>query len=232
MTGMSVLDYFLPKIVFKTHSDYNGEVKVVKVMGATKLIFGGGVQSLKYDSPNIGTQYWGQAVKLIKDSVKDAKSILVLGLGGGTIQHFLAKAYPGVEITSVEIDPVVIEVAKKYFDLDAIPNHKVLQANCFELLKDPKAFNLQKEFDVILVDINEKGLFSKVPVNTDFLKHISDLSVMGGFVAFNFIVSKNDGTKGTDLLNIIRDYFSGVTVLKVKNVALADNWLIYGRNKS
>ncbi|MEK7595505.1 MAG: methyltransferase domain-containing protein [Patescibacteria group bacterium] len=229
---MSFLDYLMPKTLYKTWSAHSGEVKIFRMFGVTKLIFGGGVQSLKHDSPGIFRQYWGEAARLITHNVKQAKSILILGLGGGTIQYLLAKAYPGVKITSVEIDPAVIDAAKKYFDLDEISNHIVVQADCFDLLENPQAFNIYEKFDVILVDVNEKGLLSKVPAKTNYLKELSNLLASGGFIAFNFIVSQKDNSKGGILLDLVRTSFPHVSVLKVKNPAFADNWIFYDKSKT
>src|SRR5262249_9364957 len=43
------------------------------------------------------------------------KSILMLGLGGGSIATYLARFMPEPAITTVEIDPGVISAAKTYF---------------------------------------------------------------------------------------------------------------------
>jgi spermidine synthase len=45
----------------------------------------------------------------------EPKRVLVVGLGGGSIPSFLHKHYPKTRIDAVEIDPVVVEVAKQFF---------------------------------------------------------------------------------------------------------------------
>jgi spermidine synthase len=47
----------------------------------------------------------------------DAKRILIIGLGGGSIPKKLQKEFPSLEIDVVEIDPEVIQIAKKYFNV-------------------------------------------------------------------------------------------------------------------
>lgn len=47
--------------------------------------------------------------------VEEPKSALVIGLGGGTIPSFLRKRFPSMRIDAVDIDPVVVEVAKSHF---------------------------------------------------------------------------------------------------------------------
>jgi len=46
---------------------------------------------------------------------QDLKRVLVLGLGGGVISTYLGRFLPDATIDTVELDPGVIDVAKKYF---------------------------------------------------------------------------------------------------------------------
>lgn len=46
---------------------------------------------------------------------EEPRRILVVGLGGGTLPLFLRKYYPGATIDAVDIDPAVVDVAKRFF---------------------------------------------------------------------------------------------------------------------
>lgn len=48
----------------------------------------------------------------------EPKRVLVVGLGGGSIPSFLHKHYPKTRIDAVDIDPVVVEVARQFFGLN------------------------------------------------------------------------------------------------------------------
>jgi len=50
--------------------------------------------------------------------------VLVLGLGGGGLCLFLHRMFPNISITAVDIDPAIVDVAKKHFD---VTEHKNLQ---------------------------------------------------------------------------------------------------------
>lgn len=52
-------------------------------------------------------------------------NILVMGLGGASTQRSWARYYPHVTVESVEIDPVVLDVAKKYFHFKETPKQIV-----------------------------------------------------------------------------------------------------------
>jgi spermidine synthase len=47
--------------------------------------------------------------------VREPRSALVIGLGGGTIPSFLRKRFPTMKIDVVDIDPGVVAVAKSHF---------------------------------------------------------------------------------------------------------------------
>ena len=47
----------------------------------------------------------------------DAKRVLVLGLGGGAVTKRWWRDYPDMTIDSVEIDPVVVDVSRRFFGL-------------------------------------------------------------------------------------------------------------------
>ncbi len=49
---------------------------------------------------------------------KNASKLLVLGLGGGAIIHYLKQRHPFLHVDAVEIDPNVINIAKSYFAID------------------------------------------------------------------------------------------------------------------
>src|SRR5512138_2053128 len=51
-----------------------------------------------------------------------ADSVLMLGLGGGSIARMLLAARPTMTIDAVEIDPAVEEIARKFFQVEAFPN--------------------------------------------------------------------------------------------------------------
>lgn len=52
-------------------------------------------------------------------------NILVIGLGGASTQRSWARYYPHVMIETVEIDPVVVDIAKRYFHFKETPKQAV-----------------------------------------------------------------------------------------------------------
>ncbi len=124
------------KILEERESKYNGHLKVVKTLGMGTYIQAGGLTQ----SGGIVETIWKSTLKQIKDN---SENILILGLGGGTLAKLLRKKYPKAKITGVEIDPIMIELGKKYLDLDKYNiDIKIVDANKFKIEK----------YDLLIVD--------------------------------------------------------------------------------
>src|SRR5436309_15068076 len=77
----------------------------------------------------------------------DAKRILIIGLGGGSIPKKLQKEFPALEIDVVEIDPEVIQIAKNHFN--------VRESNRLHLHAQDGRLYLTRtanQYDIILLD--------------------------------------------------------------------------------
>ncbi|HWP23156.1 MAG TPA: fused MFS/spermidine synthase [Candidatus Binatia bacterium] len=77
----------------------------------------------------------------------DAKKMLVIGLGGGSIPKKINKEFPHIEIDAVEIDPDVVKLAKDYFQIQ--------ESNRLRLYaQDGRLFlaRTQNQYDIILLD--------------------------------------------------------------------------------
>src|SRR3990170_8061841 len=59
----------------------------------------------------------------------DPRSVLIIGLGGGTIPRALHAVVPQARIDVVEIDPAVVKVARSYFDLGDSSQLNVIEAD-------------------------------------------------------------------------------------------------------
>ena len=77
----------------------------------------------------------------------EIQSALVIGLGSGSVPRHILHYYPGVQVQVAEIDPVVVEVAQKYFDLPTDSRLHVETVDGRVFLKRTK-----ERFDFIFVD--------------------------------------------------------------------------------
>jgi spermidine synthase len=106
------------KILYQKQSPYNMVIVAEDDQGIRTLLFGGeGVRQsvVKVGDPDHLELPYARAMVSGLALCPDPKRVLVVGLGGGTIPSFLHKHYPQTQIDAVEIDPVVVEVAKQFF---------------------------------------------------------------------------------------------------------------------
>ncbi|CAJ0589788.1 unnamed protein product [Cylicocyclus nassatus] len=98
---------------------------------------------------------------LSTDSSDVGKTVLEIGLGGGSFDMFLHKLKPKVNITAIELDSVVVETAKKWFGVVEEENHRVIVQDGLEYLKE--ASKRGKKSDVIALDACDEAIRSPCP---------------------------------------------------------------------
>lgn len=106
------------KVIYQKQSPYNTVVVTEDDQGMRTLLFdSGGVRQsvVKVGDPDHLELPYARAMVSGLALCPEPKRVLVVGLGGGTIPSFLHKHYPQTRIDVVDIDPVVVEVAKQFF---------------------------------------------------------------------------------------------------------------------
>jgi spermidine synthase len=111
------------------------------------------------------------------------RSVLIIGLGGGTIPRALAQIVPGVHIDVVEIDPAVVAVAKKYFLFAESERVRVFEADGRVFVK--RALREQRRYDVIMLDAFDHEYIPEHLLTREFLTEIKTLLAPGGVLAAN-----------------------------------------------
>jgi spermidine synthase len=88
------------------------------------------------------------ACLLLRDESKFPRNVLLIGLGAGSLPKFLYRHCPLAQLTVVEIDPRVVEVARRSFELPDDPARlKIVTGDGVEFMK-----NTEQIYDLILVD--------------------------------------------------------------------------------
>jgi spermidine synthase len=86
-----------------------------------------------------------------------AKKVLFVGGGGFSGPKFFLNTHPDVAVDVVEIDPVVIDVAKKYFDVDASDNNKQSRLNIYNEHARSFLSRTNQKYDIIVLDAYSKN---------------------------------------------------------------------------
>ncbi|KAL6728479.1 hypothetical protein Aduo_010250 [Ancylostoma duodenale] len=93
------------------------------------------------------TLFFADAVKLSRHS---RANVLLIGLGGGTVNGFLHYNFPEMNITVVEISAQMISLAKKWYDLHTDDHHRVIHADGVIFLKQQAEKGMK--YDAVLLD--------------------------------------------------------------------------------
>ena len=110
-----------------------------------------------------------------------SRRILLLGLGGGFMPGIFARFLPERNLTVVEVDPLVAELAGAYFGFAPAPNVRLVLADGRDFL----AARLEEDFDQIWLDAFSGD---NVPHNLSgrtFLELCRDRLVPGGLLVQN-----------------------------------------------
>jgi len=147
---------------------------------------------------------------LLRDGGPPA-SVLVLGLGGGTVARQLRHFLPNVRIVGIEIDQGVVDLARRHLHLDETVEVHV--ADAYEWLA-----NATETFDAVIDDLFLTGatdvVRSRVPEG-DTLALVRRRVAPGGVVVANLITDVGDhNTVRRKTRSAFRDAFTEARVVK------------------
>jgi SAM-dependent methyltransferase len=116
---------------------------------------------------------------------------LLLGLGGGTVAHLLARRCPGVEITGIEHDPEVLAVGRSRFGLESLPQLRIVEADAFAWVSQQREQHQGADtgYDLICLDLFNAGRLADGALSKTFLRQISQLISPAGWLTVNLMMT-------------------------------------------
>lgn len=163
---MSLLYAIFPKTVHYPDTMHNKNISVTKGLGEPTLIVDGLVES-----GSILTNIWKTGLKKLLPKSFRPQTILLLGLGGGSNANLARQFFPKAHIVAVEIDPLMVEIAKKHYGLEKLKNFKVVIADAVEFVK-----NQEDHYDLVLVDCFVGKFIPKKMENLELFKKLHQFS--------------------------------------------------------
>jgi spermidine synthase len=117
-TALAALGCAAQTVIHERTSPYNTIIVTEDHNGLRTLLFerrGGRQSVVKPGDPDHLELPYAQVALAGLALCEEPRRILVVGLGGGSLPMFLRKHYPAAVIDVAEIDPEVVDVAKKFF---------------------------------------------------------------------------------------------------------------------
>lgn len=203
------------KVLFEGKSEFNSSIKVVEdAKGLRTLTFGEGdtdQSTVKVGDPDRLELRYTRVMPVALAAVDKPKRILIVGLGGGSIPNFLHKYYPDTHIDVVDIDPVVVEVAKKYF---GFREDKTLRVH----VADGRAFieKCEKPYDMIFLDAYGAENIPYALATREFLQAVRKAVTPKGVVVTN-LWSRSSNRLYDSMVRTYIDVFDEVHVVDIRN---------------
>src|SRR5574340_596687 len=139
--------------ILKHCRDEFGEIIVAEDDGVRSLFFGDGIlqSSIRLHQPGRVIGEYNQSMLSCLLFAGEPRSVLLIGLGGASLVHFLLRAFPSIAIDVVEIRRQVIDLAYEYFLLPKWnPNLKIFNAAGQDFVRKPELEC--GGYDLIIVD--------------------------------------------------------------------------------
>jgi spermidine synthase len=138
------------------------------------------------ENPLVLLSDYTQAMLLALAWQSAPQRVLLLGLGGGRLQMVLHHYLEHLELYTVELDPLVVEVAQRFFAWETDPRQHLTVKDGRDYLR---GFPTEAPYDVILLDAFQ---VSGIPVHLctrEFFAECRENLTPEGFVATNLHIS-------------------------------------------
>ena len=172
------------RVIFRKDTQYH-RLWVTEDAEERTLRFDRSRQSAMYlDDPYETSFQYPNYLHLVMAAKPDAKRVLIVGLGGGSLVKRMLRDYPETKIDVVEIDPVVVDVAKKYFELPDDPRLRIFTEDGRRFIKASK-----DTYDIIVMDAYYADALPFHLTTEEFFKQAKARLAPDGVLAYNVISS-------------------------------------------
>jgi len=207
-----ILSYIYP-ITKKIHSKYSGILELTWYNGKQVL-------NTKNANYSYGSLQKILAYSLGKIKLTEVKSILLLGLGAGSVIKTLRDDFDYKNtITAIEWDEVIIQIAQETYNITNDSQLKIIAADAISFVAESKQY-----YDLIIIDL---FIDNKVPEQfyaKEFITNCSKLIAKKGYFIFNIGMEMP-----TDSIAQIQNYFTKNYTFQVLEQVAGTNTVLIGK---
>jgi spermidine synthase len=212
------LKYYGAKVLFRKDSRYH-QIAVVQSGETRTLRFGSSFQSEMYVGDPFRTAFDYTDYFFLGPAYKpDAKTMLFLGLGGGSAPKRVWRDLPQLRLQVVEIDPVVVDVAHRFFRVPDGPRLPIAVQDARRYLADET-----RRWDVIAIDTFYDDGVPFHLTTREFLELVRSRLTPGGIVVTNLIGSAK-GSSSKLVRAVYRTYRSVFPTVLLHPLGEADGY--------
>jgi len=201
------------RVLLERKSEYN-TIQVTEEDGLRVMRFVPGTvrQSVvKVGDPDHLEAPYARAIPVALVFARKPRNMLIVGLGGGTIPTFLHRRLPELAIEVVELDPVVVEVAKSHFGLREDGKLRVHVGDGRRFIEQTA-----RRYDLILLDAFGSAEVPHALVTREFLRSVRRALAPQG-VAIGNVWGPDDNRLYESMLRTYRAVFDAVYVVDIED---------------
>lgn len=178
-----VASFFVPQTLVRRASAHHSRLEVVQVRG--RKVLDGATVNYSFGGLH---EVFAQVFERLDVRHREVKSVLLLGLGAGSVVHLLRRDCAiAATITAVEIDATVIEIGREHFGLDAWRDLEIVRADARAWIEDTT-----RSFDLVVVDVFDEARIPDGLKTPEFLAKLRTTVAAGGLLVFNQVASRTD----------------------------------------
>jgi len=139
------------------------------------------------------------------------RSVLMLGLAGGTAFRTLRHLVPDCQLTAIDIDPEIIDLARSHMHLDDLGSEIIIGDAYAWLAKNKRCF------DVVIDDIYLAGktdVFRPRAWDAGLMRHLTRAVAPGGVLAVNLVTGPGHRSMQSLTRKVLRESFATVRSLR------------------
>jgi predicted membrane-bound spermidine synthase len=151
------------------------------------------------------------------------RSAAIIGLAGGTIARDLTSVYGPIPIDGVEIDPKIIEVGRRYFNMNEPNLNAIAQDGRYYLTTTPK------KYDLIGIDAYRQPYIPFHLTTRQFFQEVRDHLTPNGVAVINAGRTETDYRLVDVIGSTMKAVFPNVYVIDLPNPQI--NSIVVGANQ-
>lgn len=172
-----ILSYLYPITIYNKPSVISKSIEVTLYNGKMLL----NTKNTNYSFGSLQAILKKGLLDIGKAEINSMESILILGVAGGSVVQTLVTDFSFTKnITGVELDKEIIDVANSYFNLDKISNFKCIIADAEQFVKTDTS-----QYDLIVIDIFKDTEMPSFLFEQSFISNCKKLLNKNGYILFN-----------------------------------------------
>ena len=139
----------------------------------------------------------------------DLQQVLMIGLGAGTVPKQMTQIYGPIAIVGVEIDPRIVDIGRKFFDMTEPNLEVVVQDGRYFLMTD------DRKYDLIGTDAYQQPYIPFQMTTKEYFQHIRDRLTPNGVAVINVGRTSTDFRLVHTIAGTMKSVFPNVFIIDI-----------------